>query len=254
MKNMVSCVLRIALGLIITALGYWAFLNPYSISVGGITGACVVLNEHFGLPYTGTLLVLNTALFVWGIKVKGVTYVVRSLVAMIVLGLLLDLQLPMMPLLNSVPKYWAMVCGSVLTGVGYGLIVAADTSTGGSDLLAMIVVKRCTFMTVGTVMNSVDLFVVLTSGLFDGMSNILFSVVAMLLCNTCIDVTAYLCGNGELPGWLLRVKNYGCALRVWCVRYSAWMTSGAVLLVVCIFIFLIREVGTFADVLTWWNA
>ena len=96
----------------------------------------------------------------------------------------------------------ALVLGSLLTGVGYGLIISADTSTGGSDLLAAIVTRRRKFLTIGMVMNLLD-FVVVTAGAFiDGISTLLPSIVAVLICNISIDAAAYGFGTDELPAWL----------------------------------------------------
>lgn len=243
MKNRAtfSTISRILIGLMVTMFGYHAFLNPYGISVGGITGACVLLNEYFGLPYTATLLVLNIVLFIWGIRVKGLPYVLRSLGAMIALGLLLDLQLPVLPNLTPSSDVMAMVLGSLLTGVGYGLIVSADTSTGGSDLLAMIVVKRIPNLTVGLVMNGVDLIVVLASGIFKGMQSFLFSIVAMLLCNGLIDITAYCFGSVELPKWLLRLKPKGQALRKHILEARIVVNPYAACLITCILLLVLRN-------------
>lgn len=98
-----------------------------------ITSASVLLNEMVGLPYTGTMLVLNIVLFIWGIRVKGLAYVLRSLGTMIALGLLLDLSIPALSLITPSSDVTAMIWGSLLTGAGDGLIVSADTSTGGKD-------------------------------------------------------------------------------------------------------------------------
>lgn len=90
-------------------------------------------------------------------------------------------------------------------GCGYGLIISADTSTGGSDLLAAIVTRRWKFLTIGMVMNLLD-FVVVTAGAFiDGISTLLPSIVAVLICNISIDVAAYGFGTEELPAWLSHI-------------------------------------------------
>ena len=207
MKNLNSGILRIGVGLCTTAIGYHAFLNPFHLSVGGITGFCVLLYEYLGLPYTLTLAALNIALFVWGIRVKGLPYVVRSFLAMIALGVLLDSQFPILEELTPASRTMAMLFGSLLTGVGYGLIVSVDTSTGGSDLLAMLLVKRCHEVTVGMVMNVLDLTVVLISGVFSGVESFLLSIAAVLICNSAIDLTNFIFSDTPIPNWLQRFSK-----------------------------------------------
>jgi len=202
MKNFVFGVFRIGVGLCVTAIGYHAFLNPFHLSVGGITGLCVLLYEYFGLPYTLTLATLNIALFIWGIRVKGLPYVAHSFFAMMALGVLLDMQVPILKGLTPVSQTVAMLWGAFLTGVGYGLVISADVSTGGSDLLAMLVIKHCHEVTVGMVMNALDLTVVLISGIFSGVESFLLSIAAVLVCNSTIDITVFTFSDAPMPNWL----------------------------------------------------
>lgn len=207
MKNFISGIFRIGVGLCITAIGYHAYLNPFHLSVGGITGLCVLLYEYLGLPYTLMLATLNAALFIWGIRVKGLPYVVRSFLAMIALGILLDLQFPILEELVPASRTMAMLFGSLLTGAGYGLIVSVDTSTGGSDLLAMLVVKHCHEVTVGMVMNVLDLAVVLLSSVFSGVESFFLSIAAVLICNFTLDATSWTFSDTPMPKWLQRFSK-----------------------------------------------
>lgn len=208
MKNSISGILRIGAGLCITAIGYHAFLNPFHLSVGGITGFCVLLYEYLSLPYTLTLATLNVALFIWGIRVKGLPYVARSFFAMMALGILLDMQFPILKDLTPVSQTAAMLWGSLLTGAGYGLVISADVSTGGSDLLAMLVIKHCHEVTVGMVMNALDLTVVLISGIFSGVESFLLSVAAVIVCNSTIDITVFTFSDAPMPNWLQRFSKH----------------------------------------------
>lgn len=201
----ISDIIRIILGLLITAVGYHVYLMPSNISVGGMTGAAVLINKLLHLPYSATLVLLNAALFVWGFKVRGGAYIIRTGAATIALGGLLDLPVPFLESLPPCSPIEALVLGSLLTGVGYGLIISADTSTGGSDLLAAIVTSHWKFLTIGMAMNLLD-FAVVTAGAFiDGISTLLPSIVAVLICNVSIDVVAYGFGTDELPAWLSHI-------------------------------------------------
>lgn len=210
------------LGLISISLGYMICLNVHNISVGGVTGIAVLLNKHFGLSYTISMITMNALLFIYGIKVKGIAYVIRSSTAMVALSLILDMEIPWLAELAPQSRRLAMIIGSAMTGFGYGAICATDSSTGGSDLLAMILVKRIPGLTIGIVMNTIDFGVVVATGILDGgMSSFAFSLSAMLICNTLIDLTCYRFGNAELPTWIAQlltavqrfVANIGFAIR-----------------------------------------
>lgn len=191
-------------GLLITAYAYIVYMNPFGISVGGITGLAVLAEKHAGIPNTITLLVLNIGLFIAGVKLKGWKYIIRSFVAMLLLGILLDLPIQPPPVLMPHTPASAMVVGSILSGIGYGMIVATDTSTGGSDFLGHLVVKKFPQMTVGLTMNLLDLLVISLTAILEG--GFLFSLIAVLLCNTTLDLTAFALG-GEIPAWIMHLKR-----------------------------------------------
>lgn len=239
-RSHISDSIRILAGIITTVLGYVVYLNPHGISVGGLTGAAVLLNEHLRLPYTATLVTMNVGLFLWGLKVKGLSYVIRSFTAMTLLGVLLDTQFPCLAELSPANEGTAMVFGSIFTGMGYGLVVSADTSTGGSDLLAMILVRKVPHLTVGMVMNGLDIIVVLVGGIFTGARTILFSLVAVLLCNTCIDVTAFCFGDAEPPEWIIQLKQKGQALLK--AEQFVRLKPYAACMVVCVILLVARSV------------
>lgn len=204
----IKAILLITIGLIVTVIGYQSFLDPYSISVGGLTGISIILNKNFGIPNTTSLFLMNFLLFVWGLKKKGCFYILRTFIAMMALGVLLDQNIPCLATFTPHSRTEAMIWGSILTGCGYGMICATDSSTGGSDLLAMIIVKYFSFLTISMVMNAVDLCVIITTSIIEGLENLMFSLTAMLLCNTMIDLTAYsLDDNAELPHWIKEIQN-----------------------------------------------
>ncbi len=213
MKNRFHSFGVVVLGLIITMIAYKLFLNVYMISVGGITGLCVLAEAHLEIPYTASLVILNVGLFVWGLRVKGFSYVARSFTAMVALGLLLDIPIQLPAEMQVRSRVVAMIIGSILSGVGYGLIVSQDTSTGGSDLLGMIVTERCPQLSTGIVMTCLDLLVIIASGIMEGAQNFLFSLVAVGLCNTSLDIVVCLIRRTAMPIWMQTIGHYCMVFR-----------------------------------------
>ena len=195
---------RIIVGCVIITLAYVLFLNPHSISVGGVTGLAVALNRSFHIPYTPMLVVFNITLFIAGIKVKGWAYTVRSFLAMLLVGILLDIPYP--SLTTAFSKSACMVIGSVCSGIGYGLVISADTSTGGSDQLALIIQKRLPNLSAGTIMTIFDGVVVLFDWALGG--SFLFSVIAVILCNGAIDLTDMAVNGKAAPTWLSKSMSW----------------------------------------------
>ncbi|MBQ3920343.1 MAG: YitT family protein [Oscillospiraceae bacterium] len=197
-------IIRIGAGLLFTAAAYVLFLNPHGVSVGGMTGLCVLINRYLHIPNTIALVVLNLFLFLYGWRVKGNAFTLRSVAAMFLLGILLDLPYPeIQPLFG---RGMSMIIGSCMSGVGYGLIVSAETSTGGADQLGMIVTAKCPRLSVGIVMNIFDAIVVAIDSIITG--NWLFSAAAVLLCNTFIDITDCAANKKGIPEWAKSVMAF----------------------------------------------
>lgn len=213
---------RILAGIVIITLAYVLLLNPYSISVGGMTGLAVALNRSFHIPYTPMLIVFNITLFIAGIKVKGWAYTLRSFFAMLLIGILLDLPYPMFT--PALSKTSCMVTGSVCSGIGYGLVISADTSTGGSDQLALIIQKRLPRLSTGTIMTIFDGVVVLFDWALGG--SLLFSIVAVLLCNGAIDATDTAINRKATPQWLNKPTN-------WYKRMSPQLRYAMGIIIIC---------------------
>lgn len=207
MRMRLRSFVTVGLGLLVITVAYRLFLNVHSISVGGITGFCVLAETHFNIRYTISLVILNLGLFLLGLREKGIAYVARSCAAMVVLGLLLDIPFQLPEALQIQSRLSAMIIGSILSGAGFAIVVSQNTSTGGSELLGMVVTKKCPFLSTGLVMTGLDLLVIITGGFLEGFYSLPFSLAAMLLCNGTLDIVLFLLGGADTPAWVQRIKN-----------------------------------------------
>jgi len=146
------------------AVGNIAFLNPYDIVPGGFTGFAIILNKtllQFISP--GFLaLIFNVPLFAFALKLKGKNFGSLSLLGTVAYSGFIDL----IPLLNidsakiTDSALLATIYGGVLMGIGYGTIIRAGGSTGGSDMLANLLKMKKPGLSFGTVLLIIDGFVV----------------------------------------------------------------------------------------------
>ena len=111
---------QIFIGCVIAAAAYPLFLTPNSIAPGGITGIATILNYLFRWPGGTVSLLLNLPLFVIGYRAIGRIFVFRSLIAMILFSVLIDL-LPLKPMTGD--PLLGTLYGGVLLGAGLGLIM-----------------------------------------------------------------------------------------------------------------------------------
>lgn len=162
----------ILIGSIIMAAGYSFFISPYKIVPGGVYGIGIVVHwltkgmfsfAPDGFPIGLFGLLLNIPLTILGIRVLGPRFGVKTVVGFFVVSAFIDgftMIFGEDPLLIGEDVLLASVFGGVLIGLGLGLIFRARATTGGSDIVAMIIAKY-TRMPLGQLIIIVDSVIVL---------------------------------------------------------------------------------------------
>lgn len=114
------------------------FLAPRSIVAGGISGLAVMLNLLFEeLPVGMLIIALNVPILIAGIRMQGWKFIVRALITIVTLGIVTDLlaKIPFQP----DDSVLASLYGGILQGVGIGLFLRYEFSSGGTELLGRII-------------------------------------------------------------------------------------------------------------------
>ncbi len=152
----------ILLGSIILAAGFVFFITPYKIVPGGVYGIGIVLHHLIGAPVGLTGLLLNIPLTIIGIKILGPRFGVKTIVGFILASVFIDLLTHFWgdaPLVED-DALLSSIFGGVLIGLGLGLIFKSRATSGGSDIIAMIM-SRFTRVPVGQSLIIVDACIVL---------------------------------------------------------------------------------------------
>ena len=141
--------LAINLGMAIYALGWAAFLLPYHITTGGMTGMFAILYYLTKFPIAAAVLIANAILLIIAFKPLGWKFVGKSAYAAIALSSFLELGQQMMTdesghlmqILGEGQDSMACVLGAILNGLGIGIVFLTGGSTGGWDIIAALVNK-----------------------------------------------------------------------------------------------------------------
>ncbi|MBQ6192037.1 MAG: YitT family protein [Bacteroidaceae bacterium] len=141
--------LAINLGMAIYALGWAAFLLPYHITTGGMTGMFAILYYLTKFPISAAVLIANAILLIIAFKPLGWKFVGKSAYAAIALSSFLELGQQMMTdesgqlmqILGEGQDSMACVLGAILNGLGIGIVFLTGGSTGGWDIIAALVNK-----------------------------------------------------------------------------------------------------------------
>ncbi len=180
----------ILLGSVILTFGYVYFIIPYKILPGGIYGISIILHHQLGLPVGVTALVFNMILLGVGLKILGPRFGVKTFTTLVLIAVFVDVAgyfTGYEPLVEDYALLSA-VFGGLLVGLGVGLIFRARASTGGSDVLAMII-GRFSSMQVGQIMIIVDSLVVLLGlAVFGDWKIPLYSWILIFVYGKIVDV------------------------------------------------------------------
>lgn len=179
----------IVAGTLLVSLGYVYFITPYKIVPGGIYGISIVLHHTFGLPVGLTALAFNIPLTIIGTRVLGPRFGAKTVVGFVLTSVFVDVLSyfsEFKPLVDGDPLL-SSIFGGAIIGVGVGLIFKSKATSGGSDVIAMII-SRYTRLSLGLMMMAVDSVIVLVGFVAFGDWHIpLYSWITIFVMGKVID-------------------------------------------------------------------
>lgn len=162
MRKIVFSWVQIIIGCFILASGFVFFINPYNIVPGGVYGASIVLHNLFPSVQVGTFgYLFDIPLLIISIIFLGSKLGFRTIGAAMITPLLMNIlsrlvyptesalhRLDPAQLLGGILNFsdhlmLACVMGSVLIGIGTGIVIRNQATTGGSDIVGMMLQKYC---------------------------------------------------------------------------------------------------------------
>lgn len=158
------------LGSFLLATGYTFFMTPYKIVPGGIYGIAIILHYKLGFPIGMSALCFNLPLCLWGIKVLGKQFGLKTFLCFIWVALFAD-GMPWLlkcighphptdPFQLQDEVLLASIFGGVIIGIGVGLILKTRSSSGGTDVLSSIL-NKITRKPIGMLQMTIDSVIVL---------------------------------------------------------------------------------------------
>lgn len=213
--------LGISIGCIFAAAGIGLFLVPNSIASGGITGASMVIN-HFipSIPVGKLSIILNIPIFILCLIFLGASFGVKSLYATLVLGFTIDLFTVVEVPTNDI--FLASVFGGFILGLGLGLVIRFNATTGGTDLLTKLIHKYIPFISFGQTLLVIDVIVLMSAAfVFKSVEIGLYAAISLFITTNVIDAVilgidfsraAYIVSNksDEISKEILTTLDRGC--------------------------------------------
>ena len=176
-------------GLFLTALGIELFKTPNHFAFGGTSGLSIVLAAVFpNLPVSAFMWILNVALVVLGfvfLGVRSMGWTIYSSIALSFFVSLCELAFPLSAPLTS-DVFLELCFAVILPAIGSAIVFNIGASTGGTDIVAMILSKY-TSLEVGRALMLSDLGIVLAAAIVFGPQVGLYSILGMILKSTVVD-------------------------------------------------------------------
>jgi uncharacterized membrane-anchored protein YitT (DUF2179 family) len=177
-------------GSFILAAGFVLFITPYKIVPGGVYGISIVLHYLFGTPVGLMALAFDIPLTIIGIRVLGPRFGFKTVVGFSLTAVFTDTLTwfwGFEPLVKG-DALLSSIFGGVLMGLGIGLIFRSKATSGGSDIIAMIIAKY-TRLPLGMLMIYVDSCIVLVGLLvFRDWKIPLYSWIVIFITGKVIDI------------------------------------------------------------------
>jgi uncharacterized membrane-anchored protein YitT (DUF2179 family) len=202
----------IVFGLFLYALSWTAFLLPHKITGGGVSGIGALIYYATGFPVGYTYLLINIGLILIAIKMLGASFGVKTIFGVVTGAFLLSVLQPLIQIPIVEDKFLSAIIGGILAGVGLGIIFTQGGSTGGTDIIAMIINKYRN-ISPGRVILLCDVFIIGSSFLVltelvpvKRIETIVYGYVAMAITAYAIDMV--LSGSRQSVQIFIFSKSY----------------------------------------------
>ena len=169
-------------GSVIFCMAWTSFLIPNGLASGGLTGFCTIVQYGTGIPVGWTYPILNVLLLILGFFTLGKAFGFKTIYVIALTSILFEV-LPKFPQLQVLmdEKFLVALVGASLESVGLGLVLLRGGSSGGTDIIAMMINKYWP-ISPGRVYLITDVFIIALL-LFvpgKGLVDMIYSYVVML--------------------------------------------------------------------------
>ncbi len=189
-KQTIGEYVLLLLGTVLVAAGTYFFKFPNHFSYGGISGLAVVLGRVFPNMTPGAYtFAINQLLLVAGFVVFGKGFGFRTALVSIVLSGItwgLEFVVPLSEPLTNEPLM-ELIFSVGLNAIGSAILFNLEASSGGTDILAMIL-RKYTSLNIGNALLCVDISITILGGLVFGVETGLFSVMGLALKSVIVDM------------------------------------------------------------------
>jgi len=205
--------LLVAIGITIYVLGWVVFLIPNNLVGGGVTGIGTILQYATGFNVGYTFFIINGILLIIAFFVMGAGFGGKTIMAIILASIGLRVLPELVPetIIQAIAldngKLMCTLIGAIMAGLGIGMAMSQGGSTGGTDIIALIVSKYRN-VSPGRMILLIDVVIIASSffvpsytadgelvGWADKFTGVVYGLLLVTVCGNVIDI--YLSGTKQ---------------------------------------------------------
>ncbi|MBE5787059.1 MAG: YitT family protein [Clostridiales bacterium] len=179
---------KITVGVGIVACAVYFFMLPSHVSIGSATALAMILSNYIPLPVSAITLCLNVGLLIIGFLTVGSEFGAKTVYCAIMLPVFLGLLEQLFPGFESITRdpLLDVLSYILVVGVGLALLFSCNASSGGLDIVAMIM-NKYTHMELGKAMSLSGIVVALASVLCYDTKTVVLSVLGTYMGGIVVD-------------------------------------------------------------------
>jgi uncharacterized membrane-anchored protein YitT (DUF2179 family) len=180
----------LTLGSLLIAVGVYFFKFPNHFSTGGVSGLSIILNRYFpAISQAAFMFVINQLLLLVGFSIFGRGFGLRTAFCSLVMSgavWMLEVFMPMSAPFTSQPLL-ELIFAVTLPAVGSAILFNLESSSGGTDIVAMIL-RKFTSLNIGVSLLIGDFLITLMALAAFGMETGLFSILGLMIKAVAVDL------------------------------------------------------------------
>ncbi|HEY4194219.1 MAG TPA: YitT family protein [Mucilaginibacter sp.] len=183
-RNLAGSFVLMILGILSAGMGLKGFLLSSHFIDGGVTGISMLIYDTTGAPLSVLIFVINVPFLILGYKRLGISFAIKSSVA--IAGLSLCLAFVHFPDVTH-DKLLTAVFGGFFLGVGIGLAIKAGAVLDGTEIAALLLSKKTQLLKVSDVILLLNVIIFSSALFFLGVESALYSILTYLSASKMID-------------------------------------------------------------------
>ncbi|MGO1819233.1 MAG: YitT family protein [Senegalia sp. (in: firmicutes)] len=174
------------IGTLIMAIGINAFIIPHSLLAGGVSGIAIILTYLTGVNTGIFVLLLNIPIFIFGIKEIDRRFAFVSMVGMLSLSFFLYVTEFLTEVMWIEDILASTIYGGLFLGFSSGIIFRFRSSTGGTDIVSVIVKKKFE-ISISTILFVTNVIVVLINATISDYTLAIYTLISMFISSTVMN-------------------------------------------------------------------